>query len=96
MSLATKPKTDAKSRLNILQSGFRNFVGGVKIPISSDTRWLLEVVCLETSPISPVQTAPILEQTDYFLKNFLWHHQSQINHNREQWIASMKSNTTSL
>jgi|GEM_PF-3579019 len=84
---------DSSARLNLLQSGFRNFVGGVKLPISSDTRWLLEAVCLDKIPTSVTAQAPILEQTQYFLEGFLWQHQSQINTNRQEWLARMKANS---
>lgn len=85
--------SDPSTRLNLLQSGFRNFVGRVKLPISSDTRWLLEAVCLEKLPAAITKEAPILDQTQYFLEGFLWQHQSQINTNRGEWLARMKANS---
>ena len=96
MSLASKTNSAPNGRLNILQSGFRSFVGGVKLPISSDTKWLLEAVCLDNIPVPIAQEATILDQTKYFLEGFLWQHQSQINQNRQQWIASMKSGSNQI
>jgi hypothetical protein len=82
---------DVQKRINILQSGFRNFVGGVKIPISADTKWLLEVVCLNSQPQPLAQNAGIFDQAQAFLESFLWTHQVKINKNKQDWIASMKN-----
>lgn len=82
---------DVQKRMGILQSGFRNFVGGVKIPISADTKWLLEVVCLNTLPEPLPANASIFQQAKSYLEGFLWSHQSKINKNKQEWIASMKN-----
>ena len=81
---------DVQKRIGILQSGYRNFVGGVKIPISADTRWLLEVACLNAQP-SQLENATILHQAKSFLEVFLWKHQTKINISKQEWIAKMKS-----
>ncbi|MEI6728270.1 MAG: hypothetical protein WCK98_01375 [bacterium] len=82
---------DVQKRMNILQSGFRNFVGGVKIPISADSKWLLEVVCLNSQPEPLTQAASLFDQAKSYLEGFLWNHQARINKNKQEWIASMKS-----
>ena len=82
---------DVQKRMSILQSGFRNFVGGVKIPISADTKWLLEVVCINYQPEASTQGESIFVQAKSYLEGFLWNHQAKINKNKQEWIASMKS-----
>jgi hypothetical protein len=67
-----KPKNDINSRLAILQSGYRNFVSTIKIPIAADTKWLLEVVCLHAQPMpldSVIENHPLILIGSYFSLN---------------------------
>ena len=82
---------NARKRINILQSGFRNFVGGVKIPLSADSKWLLEAVCIDQEPQQPALNADIFLQAQFFLDNILWKHQEVINDNKQKWISTMKN-----
>ena len=87
-----KAKNDINSRLAILQSGYRSFVSTIKIPVSADTKWLLEVVCLHSQPEPVTQDATIYDKADNFLKSFLWQHQLNLNKQRQDWIQSLKTN----
>lgn len=83
---------DINSRLAILQSGYRNFVSSIKIPISPDTKWLIELVCIHTQPAETDKNVSIFDKADNFLKSFLWTHQQNMNKQRQDWVQSMKNN----
>ncbi|MEM1312247.1 MAG: hypothetical protein AAGF07_02170 [Patescibacteria group bacterium] len=88
-----KSKSDVASRLAILQSGYRNFVSTIRLPIAADTKWLLEVVCLHSQPNQIPASASIYDKADNFLKSYLWQHQLNMNKQRKDWIQSLKNTT---
>ncbi len=88
---AVKNTNDPSSRLAILQSGYRSFVGSVRVPIPADTKWLLEIVCSHGAPHQLKHGATIYDQADSYLKSFVWKHQNSLNKQRQDWVKSMKT-----
>lgn len=88
---SSRSAIDINSRLAILQSGYRNFVSSIKIPISPDTKWLIELACIHTQPAEIDKNANIFDKADNFLKSFLWKHQQNMNKQRQDWVQSMKN-----
>jgi hypothetical protein len=83
----------AQTRLELIKSGFGAFVTGIRLSLSNDTKWTLEVVCLNNKPpeTAVFKDAEISKQAVNYLQNYLWDMQEKININKQKWLASMKN-----
>lgn len=90
--------TDATSttgnRLQILKNGFKTYISSFKLPMSAETKWMLEIVCLNENPESTLESAdtPVTQQAKTYIQGYLWNLQSSINTNKQSWINAMKNN----
>jgi hypothetical protein len=80
-----------QQRLDLLKSGFKAYVNPVKLPISAETKWMLEIVCLNEQP-NPAQPKTVFDQARGYLKDQLFQMQTNITQNKQNWINLMKSN----
>jgi hypothetical protein len=83
-----------QTRLQLMKSGFKTFVSSIKIPMSAETKWTLEIVCLNNKPLNPEDSndsLPITYQAKNYLQNHLWSIQSNINQNKQIWLNAMKN-----
>lgn len=90
-----KSQQQIKTRLQLMKSGFKTFVSSIKIPMSAETKWTLEVVCLNNQPpvlnVEQNSNLPITSQAKNYLQNYLWDMQNNINQNKQVWISAMKN-----
>ena len=84
-----------QTRLQLMKSGFKTFVSSIKVPMSAETKWTLEVVCLNNQPlvldIQQEPNLPITAQAKNYLQNHLWDIQVNINQNKQVWLSAMKN-----
>jgi len=83
----------SESRLDLLKKGFKTFVSGVRVGLSAETKWTLEIVCLNEDPniTDKKNSSNLTQQAKNYIKTHLWEMQSSINLNKQNWIESMKN-----
>jgi sarcosine oxidase gamma subunit len=76
--------------LAYLKSGFRIYVTNVKLPLSADTKWILETVCIHDLKPENLNTEnsskTIYSKAQVYIHNHLYNLQENINQNRESWL----------
>jgi hypothetical protein len=90
MAVTVLDPAEVANRLVVLRSGSRVFVSTVKIPVSPETNWLLTAVCLNVAPQPIAQGSSIEDQADYFLVDYVWKYQQQVNKNKQDWLKTMR------
>jgi hypothetical protein len=89
------PQKQIQTRLQLMKSGFKTFVSSIKIPMSAETKWTLEIVCLnnKVTDLDAQQNPnpPITLQAKNYLQNHLWNIQTNINQNKQTWLSAMKN-----
>lgn len=86
----------SQTRLALIKNGFKSFVNPNKLAMSGETKWTLEIVCLNEQPPLPQvfqsQNRTVHEQASNYLQNYLYSYQANINQNKQSWINAMKQN----
>lgn len=82
--------TGINDRVNIIQKGAKNFLSKIKTVLSADSKWTLEIVCLNEPPIPAAKTDSVSLQAKKYLQYQLWQKAQQINRDRVDWVKMMK------
>jgi hypothetical protein len=88
MSSGSNPQTE--DRIKLLKSGFKAYVNPIKLPISAETKWMLEIVCINDKPAF-VEPQNIYQQANNYLVDQLYQTQDNITKNKQDWINLMKN-----
>jgi hypothetical protein len=88
-------KVDISSRLDFLKNGFKTYVVSGRLPMSAETKWTLEVVCINEDPQIPENylqmNIPSTDKARLYITNYLWSVANNININKQKWIDIMKN-----
>jgi len=90
-SKTSNSNNSATDRVNLIQKGARNFLSKIKTSLSADSKWTLEIVCLNEFPIPASKTDSISQQAKKYLQYQLCQKAEQINHDRINWVKMMKN-----
>lgn len=89
-----KPKVDISTRLAFLKNGFKTYVVSGKLPMSAETKWTIEVVCINEDPQIPENylkmDLPPNSKASLYITNYLWSVANNININKQNWVDIMK------
>jgi hypothetical protein len=95
-TVSSQASGQSQTRLSLIKNGFKSFVNPNKLAMSGETKWTLEIVCLNDQPPSPQvfqsQNRTVYEQASNYLQNYLYNYQTNINQNKQSWINAMKQN----
>jgi hypothetical protein len=80
-----------QNRLQLLKGGFKQFVNSNRLPMSAETKWTLEIVCLNTAPTAITNSDSVLEKANFYIEDWIYKLQTNITSNKQQWIAAMKN-----
>jgi len=86
--LSTIPENQ---RIALLKSGMRTFLTNVRLPLAPDTRWLIEAVCLNYTPLELPENSEILDKANHYLLERLQGIEDKLNSDKLAWVQSMKN-----
>lgn len=89
MALVSEEKIN--SRIQLLKGGFKQFVNSNRLYMSAETKWILEITCLNEQPKAIDQNSSVLERANFYIEDWIFKLQTNITSNKQQWIAAMKN-----
>jgi|LakMenEpi03Aug12_release.lakeMendotaPanAssembly.Ray.scaffolds.fasta_scaffold634577_2 hypothetical protein len=79
------------SRIQLLKGGFKQFVNSNRLHMSAETKWILEITCLNEQPKPVDPSSSVLERANFYIEDWIFKLQTNITTNKQQWIAAMKN-----
>ncbi len=84
-------KQGVQKKLQLIKQGFKSYVTPVRIPLSAESKWTLEIVCLNQPPATLPESPSITQKARAYIQNQLFQTQTEIDKNKQDWINTLKN-----
>ena len=77
-------------RLDLIKNGFKNFVSKIRLPMNNETKWTLEIVCLNENLTPVTNQSSLTAQAKNYLQSYLLNMENEVNTKKQEWLKVMK------